>query len=129
MYNFFVIVGTILYVLFIAFMFNGTKWLRAYRLRLEYWVEHVSPGILRGENDDVAFAYHEGTNVVIFLGKFRKHRIRDVIFVPNAEQWERTMPEWVIGRRDVVLVIFRAHIIFRSFDFAFLPDKNDDDSN
>jgi hypothetical protein len=45
--------------------------------------------------------YWEGDRGFVFDGAWGVDPIQT--FVPNHEKWDRVMPDWLVGRRDVVV--------------------------
>lgn len=71
--------------------------------KLGYWVEHLSPGQLRGGDNEIAVVYHEGDNEIAFSGIERCRPNRSLIYVPGAEVWDTTAASWASGRRSEIL--------------------------
>ncbi len=71
------------------------------RIRRGYWVEYLSPGLIRGGDNQCGIVYHEGKNLVTFYGEARR---RDsLIFVPSSSAWGNEVSEWAKGNREAIL--------------------------
>ena len=68
-----------------------------------YWVEYLSPGVLRAGDDDFAVVYHEADRWQFFYGKVGRPQAPDRLFVPDEARWQAQMPGWLRGRRGAVL--------------------------
>ena len=72
-----------------------------WHIRQGYRVEYLSPGIIRGGEDECGVVYHEGKNSVKFYGEVRR---RDsIIFVPSSSTWPDEVSTWAKGRRETIL--------------------------
>jgi hypothetical protein len=74
---------------------------RQRRLR-GYWVEYVSPGLLRARENEFGIVYHEGSERLSFHGIERPKPARNLLFIPG-EQWDSTVAAWARGRRDLIV--------------------------
>ena len=72
-------------------------------IREEYWVEYLSPGRLRGDEDTFAVVYHEGEQQQFFNGKIGNRSRLDQLVFPDEESWLKGAPEWLQGKRQIVL--------------------------
>jgi hypothetical protein len=79
------------------------RWHERAQQRGEYWLEHLSPGQLRGEPDEWAIVYHEGENALWLLGQRTRRGEKDRLFVPSGWSWDAQVPPWAQGRREVIL--------------------------
>lgn len=78
------------------------------RQRLQgYWVEYISPAVLRATEGKLAIVYHEGMEKLVFYGEERPAPARDLLFVPR--DWDGTVEPWARGRRETILERLRAH--------------------
>lgn len=68
-----------------------------------YWVENISPGVLRADDGDFAVVYHEAGRCQFFYGKIGDRQNPDRLFVPGETRWQTQMPNWLHGRRETVL--------------------------
>ncbi len=73
------------------------------RARQGYWVEYLSPGQLRADEDGFAVVYHEADRWHFFYGKVGSPQNLNRLLVPDAAQWQAQLPDWLHGRREVVL--------------------------
>lgn len=73
-----------------------------HRLR-GYWIEYVSPGLLRNEDGDFAVVYHEGSRQLMLLGVQRPKPEADILFVPPEETWGRRVEPWARSRRAQIV--------------------------
>lgn len=78
---------------------------RRQRLR-GYWVEYVSPNVLRAGEGEFAVVYHEGMEKLVFYGHERPAPEPNLLFVPA--DWDGAVEPWAQGRRDLVLERLRA---------------------
>jgi hypothetical protein len=67
-----------------------------------FYVEYLSPGLVRDGPDDWGVVYREGENALRFYGKIIA-RDRDILHVPSLENWLRIVPEWARDRREIIL--------------------------
>ena len=74
------------------------------QLRIQgYWVEYVSPGVLRAGEDDFAVVYHEGDRQHFFDGKLSRNSTPDILHVPSQSAWRHRTPEWIREKRPLIL--------------------------
>ena len=66
------------------------------RKHAEFWVECISPGLLRGAEGELALVYHEDEKSLWFTGV-------DKVRFPSALKWENKMPGWAKQRRDKII--------------------------
>lgn len=74
---------------------------RRQRLR-GYWVEYMSPGLVRAGENEFGIVYHEGSERLSFYGIHRPKPARNLLFIPG-DSWDRTVPPWARGRRDLIV--------------------------
>lgn len=79
------------------------KWDERKHIRQGYWVEYVSPGQLRGNEDDFAVVYHELERWQFFSGKTSRHGKPDQLSFPDEAAWQEQSPGWLSGKREIVL--------------------------
>ncbi len=72
-------------------------------IRQGNWVEYVSPGRLRGNEDDFAVVYHELERWQFFYGKTTGHGKPDQLSFPDDAAWQEQSPDWLNGKRELVL--------------------------
>jgi hypothetical protein len=84
---------------------------RKRRLR-GYWVEYVSPGLLRAGENEFGIVYHEGPERLFFYGIQRPKPDRNLLFIPR-EQWDSTVAAWARGRRDLIVERLQADPIVK----------------
>jgi hypothetical protein len=89
---------------------------RQRRLR-GYWIEYVSPGLLRAGEDEFGIVYHEGSEKLSFHGVQRPKPDRDLLFIPG-ESWDRTVETWARGRRDLIVERLQADPIVKRCEIA-----------
>ena len=71
--------------------------------RQGFEVEYLSPGVLRGAEDEFAIAYHEGPNVVYFSGTVGRRGHRDQLVLPGTTAWDERVEPFARGRRDEIV--------------------------
>jgi hypothetical protein len=71
--------------------------------KLGYSIEHLSPGQLRGGENEIAVVYHEGDNEIVFSGIERSRPNRTLIYVPGPKQWDTAVESWARGRRSEIV--------------------------
>jgi len=72
-------------------------------VRQGYWVEYVSPGRLRADEDDFAVVYHELERWQFFCGKTNGQGKSDQLSFPDDAAWQEQSPGWLSGKREIVL--------------------------
>jgi hypothetical protein len=92
--------------------------LSARRKRLErdrrgWWVEYVSPGVLRGGEDEFAIAYHEGNKTLYFSGTEGRRGERSTLVLPGAAAWPERVEAWARNRRDEIVARIREDDLVR----------------
>ena len=80
------------------------------RIRAGYWVEYLSPGQLRGDEESFAVVYHEGEQSQFFYGKIGGASTHKLSF-PSDVNWQAEMPEWLDGKRSIVLARIQSRMI------------------
>ena len=90
---------------------------RRRRLR-GYWVEYVSPGLLRAREDEFAIIYHEGLEKLFFYGVYRPKPARNLLFIPTGDRWDDTVAAWARGRRDVIVERLQTDSIVKRCELA-----------
>jgi len=74
-----------------------------HRRRMQgFWIEYVSPNVLRADEHDFAIVYHEGEESLFFYGKERSRPERDRLLIPSAAAWDAVVPQWARGRRELI---------------------------
>lgn len=68
-----------------------------------FWVDYLGPMKLRAADDDMSLVYHEGERWQFFYGKICSEPCSEELFVPDEAQWQERMPDWLQGRRDLVV--------------------------
>ena len=68
-----------------------------------FWIEYVSPNVLRTDERDFAIVYHEGEGSLFFYGKERPRPERDRLLTPSAAAWDAAAPQWARGRRELIM--------------------------
>jgi hypothetical protein len=91
---------------------------RRQRLR-GYWVEYVSPNVLRAREGELAVVYHEGTEKLVLYGLERPAPARPLLLVPR--DWDGTVEPWARGRREVILERLRADRVAGQYEMAEGP--------
>jgi hypothetical protein len=92
--------------------------LNRYRRRLRgYWVEYVSPGLLRAGENEFGIVYHEGSEKLSFYGVERPRPARNLLFIPG-DQWDRTVAAWARGRRELIVERLHADPIVKRCEIA-----------
>jgi hypothetical protein len=89
---------------------------RKRRLR-GYWVEYVSPGLLRAGENEFGIVYHEGPEKLFFYGLERPKPDRNLLFIPG-EQWDSTVAAWARGRRDLIVERLQTDPIVKRCEIA-----------
>jgi hypothetical protein len=84
----------------VAREFLSKRWRRQ---KLGYWVEYISPGILRAGDDDFAVVYHEEERQHYFYGKVGQPPAPDILTVPSEATWQSQVPVWMSGKRATIL--------------------------
>jgi hypothetical protein len=77
--------------------------------RRGFWVEYISPAVLRAAEGKLSIVYHEGMEKLVFYGEERPAPACHLLFVPH--DWDGTVEPWARGRREVILERLRAHRI------------------
>lgn len=67
-----------------------------------FWVEYVSPNMLRANEGDFAVAYHEGEESLYFYGSEQPRPERDRLVIPSVAAWDTAVPSWARGRRALI---------------------------
>lgn len=68
----------------------------AERKKNGYWVEYISPGVLRADEDEFALVYHDKAGDMCFTGT-------EKINFPSPKEWERKAPIWAKGQRQLII--------------------------
>jgi hypothetical protein len=68
-----------------------------------YWVEYVSPGVLRSREDEFALVYHEGDHKLLLTGLHRRKPQRGTLYIPSGASWSKGVEPWAEGRRDEIV--------------------------
>lgn len=76
---------------------------RRLRQQRGWWVEYLSPGLLRAGADDFGLVYHEGDNQHFFYGQERPRPALNVLTVPSEVRWDEQVPMWMHGRSREIL--------------------------
>jgi len=74
---------------------------RERRLR-GYWVEYVSPAVVRAGEHEFAIVYHEGSEKLFLYGVERPQPERNLLYIPG-DDWDGTVEPWARGRRDLIV--------------------------
>jgi hypothetical protein len=75
---------------------------RRRRLR-GYWVEFISPGLLRAGEDEFALVYHEGDHKLWLKGRERRKPHRGTLYLPSSASWSKSVEPWARERRGEIL--------------------------
>jgi hypothetical protein len=76
-------------------------WERRRRSAREYWVEYLSPAMVRAGENDFAVVYHEREAYLFFEGVTEPGGRR--LTVPSASAWSDRVPAWARDRRETIL--------------------------
>ncbi len=58
-----------------------------------FWVEYVSPGVLRAGEEDFAVVYYEGDRWQFFYGNKSQSSGAESLSVPDESGWQALMPD------------------------------------
>ena len=84
---------------------------RQRRLR-GYWVEYVSPAVVRAGEHEFAIVYHEGPEKLYFYGLERPQLEQNLLYVPGDE-WDEAVEPWARGRRELIVDRLKADPIVK----------------
>ncbi|BDI33935.1 hypothetical protein CCAX7_59860 [Capsulimonas corticalis] len=68
-----------------------------------YWLEFLSAGVLRGDDNQFAVVYHEGEKQHFFQGRKSNGSAPDILTVPSQLVWRLQTPQWMAERRELIL--------------------------
>jgi hypothetical protein len=74
---------------------------RRRRARRGWWIEHVS--LAPSGDSEFWIVYHEGEKHVSFPGTYKPRAKRDYLYIPSHDAWDRRMPVWARGRREIIV--------------------------
>ena len=80
------------------------------RVEQGFWVEYISPGRLRAGENDFAVVYHEGNVSHFFYGSIDRSSRLEKLNVPDEVRWQEQVPDWLLGKRAVVLEHIRQRL-------------------
>lgn len=76
-------------------------WSRHRQSARAYWVEYVSPAMLRAGENDFAVVYHEREAYLFFEGVTEPGGRR--LTLPSASAWSDSVPAWARDRREAIV--------------------------